>query len=106
MVTYKVTYKEDMQFQNICLYETGKVAVSARTISSDVQWRWILVNILMEKFCDRFAIRCNWALDLRNSAWKFANLSKLGASGLKCFLVESRKLMVLMIVNIWIHRLP
>ena len=39
MVTYKVTYKEDMQFQNICLYETGKVAVSARTISSDVQWR-------------------------------------------------------------------
>ena len=41
MVTYKITnkmiYKEDMKFQNICLYETGKVAVSARIISSDVR---------------------------------------------------------------------
>ena len=35
-------YKEDMKFQNICLYETGKVAVSARIISSDVRWRRIL----------------------------------------------------------------
>ena len=33
-----MTYKEDMKFQkNICLYETGKVAVSARVISSDVR---------------------------------------------------------------------
>ena len=30
-----------MKFQNICLYETGKVAVSARVISSDVRWRRI-----------------------------------------------------------------
>ena len=32
----KMTYKEDMKFQNICLYKTSKVAVSARAISSDV----------------------------------------------------------------------
>ena len=30
-----------MKFQNICLYETGKVAVSARAMSSDVRWRRI-----------------------------------------------------------------
>jgi len=30
-----------MKFQDICLYETGKVAVSARVIGSDVRWRRI-----------------------------------------------------------------
>ena len=35
-----MTYKEDMEFQNICLYETGKVAVSARAISPDVRWSY------------------------------------------------------------------
>ena len=34
-----MTYKEDMKFQNNCLYETVKVAVSARVMSSDVRWR-------------------------------------------------------------------
>ena len=28
--------------KNICLYETGKVAVPVRTMSSSVQWRLIL----------------------------------------------------------------
>ena len=28
-------------FENTCLYETGKVAVSARVIGSDVRWRRI-----------------------------------------------------------------
>ena len=31
-----------MKFQDICLYETVKVAVSARVMSSDVRWRRIL----------------------------------------------------------------
>ena len=35
-------YNEDMNFKNICLYETGKVAVSAHVISSDIRWRRIL----------------------------------------------------------------
>jgi hypothetical protein len=35
-----MTYKED-EFQNICLYETGKVAVSARILSSIIRWRRI-----------------------------------------------------------------
>jgi hypothetical protein len=35
-----MTYKEDMNF--ICLYETGKVAVSARILSSIIRWRRIL----------------------------------------------------------------
>jgi hypothetical protein len=30
------------EFQNICLYETGQVAVSACIISSNVRWRRIL----------------------------------------------------------------
>ena len=35
-----------MKFQNICLYETGRVAVSVRAISSDVWWRRILHEYL------------------------------------------------------------
>ena len=46
MVTYKIKEQNDIQkrheiSKNICLYETGKVAVSARVISSDVRWRRI-----------------------------------------------------------------
>ena len=40
-----------MKFQNICLYETSKVAVSARAISSDVRWRQIFhesIHVLRE----------------------------------------------------------
>ena len=37
----KMTYKEDMWFQGVCLYETVKVAVSARVMSSDIRWRRI-----------------------------------------------------------------
>ena len=47
-----MTYKKDMNFKSICLYETGKVAVSPRTISSDVRWRRILheyFHVLREK---------------------------------------------------------
>ena len=33
--------KKTWNFKNICLYETGKVAVSARVIGSDVRWRRI-----------------------------------------------------------------
>ena len=32
-----MTRKEDMNFKNICLYETGKLAASARGISSDIR---------------------------------------------------------------------
>jgi len=41
-----------MKFENICLYETGKVAVSVRAISSDVRWCRILdeyLHVLREK---------------------------------------------------------
>jgi hypothetical protein len=38
------------EFQNICLYETGKVAVSARILSSDVRWRRILHATVRETF--------------------------------------------------------
>ena len=31
-----------MKFQDICLYETVKVAVSARVMSSNIRWRRIL----------------------------------------------------------------
>ena len=34
--------KRRCDFKNICLYETSKVAVSARVISSDIRWRRIL----------------------------------------------------------------
>jgi len=34
--------KEVTNFKNICLYETGKVAVLEHIISSSVQWRQIL----------------------------------------------------------------
>ena len=40
-----------MKFQDICLYETGKVAVSARVISSDIRWRRIFhesIHVLRE----------------------------------------------------------
>ena len=46
IATLKITEQNDIQkrhlFQNICFYETGKVAVSARAVSSDVRWRRIL----------------------------------------------------------------
>ena len=35
-----------MKFQNICFYETSKVAVSARAVGSDVRWRRILHEYL------------------------------------------------------------
>lgn len=34
--------KRRCDFKNICLYETSKVAVSARVISSYIRWRRIL----------------------------------------------------------------
>ena len=34
-----MTYKEDMWFQGVCLYETVKVAASERVMSSDIRWR-------------------------------------------------------------------
>jgi hypothetical protein len=46
IVTNKIIKQNDIQrrheFQNICLYETGKVAVSARILSSIIRWRRIL----------------------------------------------------------------
>jgi hypothetical protein len=36
-----MTYKEDMNFKTF-VYETGKVAVSARILSSIIWWRRIL----------------------------------------------------------------
>jgi len=55
MVTYKLQnktiYKEEMGFQNICLYETDKTVVSARAMSSDVRWRRIFhesIHVLRE----------------------------------------------------------
>jgi hypothetical protein len=46
IVTNKIINQNDIQrrheFQNICLYETGKVAVSARILSSIIRWRRIL----------------------------------------------------------------
>ena len=44
-----MTNKEDMNLKNICLYETGKVAVSARAISSGVRWYRILDGYLRVK---------------------------------------------------------
>ena len=38
-----MTYKKDMHLKNICIYETGKVAVSARAISSGV-WRYRILH--------------------------------------------------------------
>ena len=42
----KKTIYKDTKFQNICLYETSKVAVSARAVGSDVRWRRILHKYL------------------------------------------------------------
>jgi hypothetical protein len=46
MVTNKIIKQNDIQirheFQNICLYKTVKVAVSARILSSNIRWRRIL----------------------------------------------------------------
>ena len=33
-----------MKFQDICLYETVKVAVSARVMSSNIRWRRIWIR--------------------------------------------------------------
>jgi len=33
-----MTYKEDMTFSNICVYDTGEVAVSACITSPGVRW--------------------------------------------------------------------
>ena len=47
-----MTYKEDMKFQNNCLYETGKVAVSARVINSGVRWLRVFhesIHVLRKK---------------------------------------------------------
>lgn len=38
----KITYKEDMDFKSICLYETGKEAVSERIMSLDITLHRIL----------------------------------------------------------------
>ena len=43
--------KKTWNFENICLYETGKVAVPARVISSDVRWHRIFhesIHVLRE----------------------------------------------------------
>ena len=37
-----MAYKEDMNFQDICLCETGKVAVLASVVISSVLWLRIL----------------------------------------------------------------
>ena len=42
--------KKTWNFKNICLYETGKVAVSARAISSDVRWRRIFHESIWKKY--------------------------------------------------------
>ena len=52
MVTSKITKgftKKTWDFKNICLYETSKVAVSTRAMSSDVRWRRIFheLNLLL-----------------------------------------------------------
>ena len=46
-----MTYKEYVNFpkkkKNICLYDTGRVAVSVRAISSDVGWCRFLHEVYM-----------------------------------------------------------
>jgi hypothetical protein len=46
IVTNKIIKQNGIQrrheFQNICLYETGKVAVSKRILSSIIRWHQIL----------------------------------------------------------------
>lgn len=44
-----MTYKEYVNFQkkNICLYDTSRVAVSVRAISSDVGWHRFLHKVYM-----------------------------------------------------------
>jgi len=41
-----MAYKEDMDFKNIYLYETGKVVVSARIMSSSIRWRYCHIGIV------------------------------------------------------------
>ncbi len=41
-----MAYKEDMDFKNIYLYETGKVVVPARIMSSSIRLRYCHIGIV------------------------------------------------------------
>ena len=63
-----------MKFQNICFYETGKVAVSARVISSDVRWRRIfheslhvLREMITNKLDNKMTYKKHWIAKLHSS---------------------------------------
>ena len=53
-ILYRYCPKKTWNFKNICLYETGKVAVSARVISSDVRWRRIAKGMTQDATHERF----------------------------------------------------
>jgi len=42
--------KKDMNFENICFYETGKAVMSACIMSSSVRWRRILCYLILYIF--------------------------------------------------------
>jgi len=70
-----------MKFQNICLYETVKVAVSVRVISSYVRWRRIFhesLHVLREMITNKLDNKNDIQKALDCKAPLFNSILKIG----------------------------